>query len=254
MISKACDSVVNRIKIFVSGHKRLVIIMALILIAIFVITRFTNKSTSPIYQTATATRGTLISSVTASGNIVATNNIDVTSSANGQIAKVYVKEGNKVVKGQKLFEIILDAAGEQRQAQAYASYISAKNSLTSANASYYTLQAAAFSANQKFINDAVARNLATNDPTYIQENDAWLAAESNFNSVQNAIDQAKANLTSASIAYQQASKTVIAPAAGTIQNITVVPGMAITNSTTTSSSSSSTNSTTVASIQTQGNP
>ncbi len=244
----------NRIKNFISKRKRLVLLLAVILlVVIFAVTRITNKSQGPNYQTATATRGTLVSSVTASGNIVATNNIDVTSSANGQVAKVYAKEGDKVVKGQKLFEITLDATGEERQAQAYASYLSAKNSLNSANVNYYTLQAAAFSANQKFINDAVARNLATNDPTYIQENDAWLAAEANFNNVQNGIMQAKANLTSAAITYQQASKTIVAPGTGTIQNITVVPGMAITNSTTTSSSDS-TNSTTVASIQTPGNP
>lgn len=244
---------INRIKEFVAKRKRLVIVAFLILIAIFVFTRLNNKSAAPTYQTAVATRGTLVSTVTASGTIVATNNIDVTSTANGQVANVFVKEGDEVVKGQKLFQITLDATGQQRESQAYASYISAVNSVSSANLNYYTLQAAEFQTNQKFINDAVARNLATNDPTYIQENDAWLAAEGNFNNSQNAISQAQANLASAGITYQQASATVVAPASGVIQNITVVPGMAITNSTS-SSSSNQTSSTTVANIETPGNP
>ncbi len=244
----------NRIKTFLLTHKKIVAVFLIILLVVFVFIKTRSKASTPTYQTATATKGTLISSVTASGTIVATNNIDVTSSANGQVAKVYIKEGNTVTKGQKLFEITLDAVGLQRQALAYASYISAKSSVSQANSSYYTLQAAEFAANQKFINDAVARNLSTNDPTYIQENAGWLAAENNFNNAQNGIIQAQASLVSALISYQQASATVLAPAAGTIQNITVVPGMAITNSTTSSSGSSSTNSTTVASIQTEGNP
>ncbi|CAN5309008.1 HlyD family efflux transporter periplasmic adaptor subunit [soil metagenome] len=243
----------NRIKKFVSAHKRLVILMLIIFVAGFLFLRSRNKSNAPTYQTAAATKGTLISTVTASGNIVATNNIDVTSSANGQVAKVYVKEGDTVTKGQKLFDITLDAAGQQRQASSYASYLSAKNAVNSANASYYTLQASSFAANQKFINDAVARNLATDDPTYIQENGTWQAAEINFNNSANSIAAANANLTNASIAYGQASSTVVAPVSGTIQNITVVPGMAISNSTTSSSNSSSAG-TTIASIQTPGNP
>ena len=239
---------------FIVKHKKPVTIVAFVLLIIFIGYKLTHKTVSPTYQTAQATRGTLIKSVTASGTIIATNNIDVTSSANGQVSKVYVQEGETVKKGQKLLDITLDAAGEQRQAQALSAFISAKSSLNSANSNYYTLQAAEFAANQKFINDAVARNLATNDPTYIQENATWLASEANFNNQTNSVSQAQANLTSAAISYQQASKTVVAPASGVIQNITVVPGMAITNSTTTSSSTSSTNATTVASIQTKGNP
>lgn len=244
----------QKIKNFVTKHKRLTIGVVLLLVVIFVFTRLTNRSQAPTYQTAIAEKKTLISTVTASGTVVATNNIYVTSSANGQVSKVYVSEGDKVVKGQKLFEITLDATGHQRQAQAYGSYISAISSLNQAKASYYTLQATEFSANQKFINDAVARNLGTNDPTYIQENATWLAAEANFNNAGNEIAQAEANLTNAQITYSQASSTIVAPVGGIIENITIVPGMSITNSTTSNSGSTSTNTTTVATIKTEGNP
>src|SRR5215510_12429947 len=143
---------INRIKTFVFAHKILTIIVVLILVGGFLFLRSRSTSNKPTYQTATAEKGTLINSVTASGTIVATNNIDVTSTANGQVSKVYVKEGDKVSKGQKIFDITLDATGEQRKSLAYASYLSALNSLNQAKANYYSLQAASFAANQKFIN------------------------------------------------------------------------------------------------------
>ncbi len=242
----------NRIKNFIKTHKRLTIVLVIVLLGFFLFLRSRSTSNKLTYQTAAATRGTLISTVTASGTIVATNNIDVTSLANGQVAKVYVKEGDVGFKGQKLFDITLDTTGEQRRSQALSSYLSAKSSLNSANSNYYTLQAAEFAANSKFINDAVARNLATNDPTYIQENATWLAAEANFNNQQNSVSQTQASLTSAWLNYQLTAATITAPISGTIENITVVPGMAITNSTTTATGTTS--GTTIASIQTPGNP
>ncbi len=238
------QTVLDNIKTFIKNHKRLTIVLVIVLLGLFLLLRSRSTSNKLTYQTATATRSTLISTVTASGTIVATNNIDVTSLANGQVAKVYVKEGDVVFKGQKLFDITLDTTGEQRRSQALSSYLSAKSSLNSANSNYYTLQAAEFAANSKFINDAVARNLATNDPTYIQENATWLAAEANFNNQQNSVSQTQASLTSAWLNYQLTAATITAPISGTIENITVVPGMAI----------STTSGTTIASIQTPGNP
>src|SRR5689334_14462366 len=99
----------NRIKTFVLSHKVLTVIIVIVLLGGFLFLRSKNTSNKPTYQTATAERGTLINSVTASGTIVATNNIDVTSTANGQVSKVYIKEGDEVKKGQKLFQITLDA-------------------------------------------------------------------------------------------------------------------------------------------------
>lgn len=196
-----------------------------------------RKAAGPQYQTAQVTKGTLVSTVSASGQIVAGGSVDVTTSANGIVNQVYVKEGQKVVKGQMIAQLSLDGPSQAKAASSYASYLSAQNAVASANANLYTLQNTEFAANQKLINDAVARNLATTDPTYIQENAAWLAAEANYKNQANVISQAQAALFSSWMAYQQVAPTVYAPMSGVVTTIAVAPGAPILN---TSSSTSST--------------
>ena len=69
----------------------------------------------------------------------------------------------------------------------------------------YTLQNQEFVANQKFINDKGIPNPTDTDkqdPVYIEENAAWLAAEAAYKNQTNVIAQAQANLNNASLAYQ----------------------------------------------------
>jgi multidrug efflux pump subunit AcrA (membrane-fusion protein) len=117
------------------------------------------------------------------------------------------------------------------------------------------LQGSAFAANQKFINDASARGLAADDPTYIQEYGAWKAAENNFINQENQLAQAKASLSNASINLQLSSPTITAPYAGTVSNINLVAGMVISNtSSTTSSGTSTVSSSRVAVIKNDATP
>ena len=90
------------------------------------------------------------------------------------------------------------------------------------------------------MNDAVARTLATNDPTYIQQNDAWLASEASFLNQQTTLKQAQASLSNAAINLQLSSPTITAPYTGTVSNLNLVTGMVITNTGSTSSSGAST--------------
>jgi hypothetical protein len=108
-------------------------------------------------------------------------------------------------------------------------------------------------ANQKFINDAVARGLSTTDPTYIEENATWLAAEASYQNQQNVIAQSQIALNNAWESYQADSPTITAPAGGTLGNLTITPGMVLTSSGSSSSNSTSA-SQRVAVIKTQGNP
>ena len=101
----------------------------------------------------------------------------------------------------------------------------------------YSLQSAEFVANQKFMNDAVERDLATDDPIYIEENATWLQAEADYKNQDGIIQQAQSQVTSAWYAYQQVSATITAPAAGTISNLNIAPGMTIVAQTSSSSSS-----------------
>lgn len=183
-----------------------------------------KKAATPQYQTATVEKGNLISAVSASGQIIQANIINIATQATGVVNEVLVKDGDKVYVGQTIAKLELDPAGSQASTQAYSVYLSAKNSLVSAQTNLYTLQNTLFVANQKFINDAAARNLATTDPTYIEEWATWLAAEATYKNQENVIAQAKVNLNNARLTYQQTSATISAPLAGTVDNITLTPG------------------------------
>ncbi len=199
------------------------------------------------YQTAQAEKGTLITSVTASGTVSSGSNASITSSATGIVQEVYVENGDTVSEGDKIALIKLDKNSEQQQTQAWASYLSAQNTLITAKSKMNSLQAAAFKANQTFINDAVARDLALDDPTYIQENALWLQAEADYNNQAGAIKQAEAALSSAWLSYSQLSPTITAPMSGVVSNLSIAPGLTISGG-----SSSSTTGSTTSSSQTIG--
>ncbi len=166
---------------------------------------------------------------------------------------VYVKDGDKVAAGAKIAEIALDKEGQQKNASNWSSYLSAKNSVDSAYTNLYTLQSAMFAANQKFINDAVARDLSADDPTYIEQNADWLAAEAKYKNQQAVIDQAKAALNSAWLSYQSTSPVITAPISGVVSNVGIVPGMVLTHEATSTNQTTS-SSQRVAVIQNEVNP
>lgn len=210
------------------------VIIALIAAAVIfgAVKIFGGKNTKTEYQTEKATKGNLIITVTASGTILSGNNVTVTTSATGVIKKVYIKNGDKVIKGQKLGEITLDQDSNQKYLSAYSSYLSSQNSLKSAQVTLYTLDSAMWAAHEKFRNDAQQRNLTKDDPTYIQENDDWLAAENKVINQQAVINQAKISAQSSYISYIQASPIIYAPISGTISNLNMAEGLLLTASTT----------------------
>lgn len=207
-----------------------------------------KKSKQPQYQTAKVQRGTIVWSVSASGSVVTANIFEATTQASGMVKKVYVAEGDKVKAGQKIMEIELDLAGKQKATSAWNSYLSAKNNLESAKATLWSLDSAMWQANQKFINDAVARELEETDPTYIQQNDDWLAAEAKYKNQQQVVKQAENAVNNAWLAYQLVSPLVTAPVSGTIFGLAYAPGMTIGNSAANSSGVR------VAVIRTEGTP
>lgn len=214
-------------------------------------TFFGNKQTSVQYQTSVAERGTLVTSISASGSITNGNKSDIVTAATGEVTKLYVKNGDTVLKGQKIAELSLDLNSMQTSASAWGAYLSAKNQLAAAKNNVYQLQAAEFAANQKLINDAVARGLTTDDPTYIQENAAWLMAETNYKNQDQVIQVAQIGLNNAAMALQNVSATITAPATGKVNNLVLAEGLLLT-STSSSSSSSSTTTKTVGQINLSG--
>lgn len=224
--------------------KKIILIVLVLAIGWFSISRILGTNNQePQYQTAQAENGTLITSVSASGTVSQGSSASVTTQATGIVKEVYVSDGDIVTAGQKIAEITLDTASQQKQAAAWASYLSAKNTLESAKTTIHTLQSDLFEANQKFMNDAVARELPTDDPTYIQQNADWLAAEAKYNNQQGVINQAQAAVNGAWLSYIQLSSTITAPMAGEVSGLILSPGSSISSSQTDSTSTGNSNQT-----------
>jgi macrolide-specific efflux system membrane fusion protein len=190
-------------------------------------------------------------SLTEAGQVSVANKVSIVTQASGIVSNVYVKSGQTVNAGDKIADVTLDTAGQQRQAQAYSSLLSAQNSLQSANTQLYTLQNQEFVANQKFINDKGITNPTDTDkldPVYIEENAAWLAAEAAYKNQSNVIAQSQASLNNASLSYQLTSGTIIAPTSGVVGDLTITKGMQIGSSNTTAGSSTNTSNQAIASI------
>lgn len=198
-----------------------------------------QTSSTPQYQTTTAEKGTLIIAISSAGQISTANNASVTTQASGVVKKIFVQNGDQIKVGAPLLEIELDRTARQKYAQALSSYKSAQNSLASAQARLHSLQSSMFAANQKFINDAVARDLADSDPTYIQQNADWLAAEADYKNQQNVISQAQTALNSAWLTLQQSSPTVYAPISGQVTGLSLQVGSVLSSSGSTDGESSS---------------
>ncbi len=198
-----------------------------------------NASQQPQYQTAQVEKGTIVASVNASGRVIISNMMNITTDASGLVKKAYVHDGDQVQAGQTIAEITLDREGQQKNAQAWSSYLSAKNALDSANVALYSLQSQMFAANLKFMEGAVKDSLATTDTTYIQQNSDWLAAESKYKNQQNVISQTQSSLGNAWLSYQVSSPIVTAPISGTVENVTLVEGQIISSQGSTSSTNTS---------------
>lgn len=253
---ESIKEIISKIKSTITGlslKKKVLLAIFLAFIIFFGWTRISKSNTSPQYQTAQATKGTLVVSLSEAGQVTVSNKVSIVTQASGIVLDVYVKSGQTVNAGEKIADVTLDTAGQQRQAQAYSSLLSAQNNLQSANTEMYTLQNQLFVANQKFVNDKGIANPTDQDkqdPVYIEENAAWLAAEASYKNQTNVIAQSQASLNNASLSYQLTSGTIVAPTDGVVSDLTITKGMQIGSSNTTAGSSTNTSNQAIASIQT----
>lgn len=76
----------------IAKRSRVILITLVVLaITIFSITR--SRQTDDVqYQTATAERGNIVSTVSASGSVLSSNYTNVTTSATGIVTKIYVQD------------------------------------------------------------------------------------------------------------------------------------------------------------------
>ena len=230
------------------NHKKFVVFIILVLTVVFLgYKNFSKKPQAAQYQTATAEKGTLVNTVTASGAISSGSTVTVGTQAGGIVSKVYVKNGNKVAQGQKIAEITLDQDSAQRAASAWSSYLSAKNSLVSANQSKLSMQQSILTDQGSLItaqiNATGTDNWDTNSPAKQKIDYARRAAElalqvdqMKLSTADTSIAKANSDLTSAWLSYQAVSGSITAPISGIVSNLTIAEGAPITASTSSNSS------------------
>ncbi len=165
------------------------IILILIILASgwLVFSKIINKPKTPEYQTAQVEKGTLIISVSASGQASSINNASVTTEASGVVSKIYVENGQAVKAGDPIAQLDLDIVGKQRSQQAMASYQSSQNNLESSKATLYSLQSTLFTDWKTYMDIAQNSTYQNSDktpnndnrkvPEYMSTNYDWLFAE-----------------------------------------------------------------------------
>jgi len=237
----------NKIKTFLLGGKKLVVIGLAVVVGLLG-WYFWGQSQIPDvrYQTATVQRGTIVSSISTSGQVVSSGRLPLLSAASGQVKEVFVKNGDAVVVEQKILSITLDPSAAQKNAAAYSSYLAA-------NAAYYSTQSTMFSKWKTYMDTATSDTYQNSDKTPNDPNrsaaqfhvaqDDWLKAQADY-------QNQRAVVAATWLAYQQTSPDLVAPIAGTIQDLTYVPGMLISSAV----SSGIAQSQTIASIVTDSLP
>jgi macrolide-specific efflux system membrane fusion protein len=199
--------------------KTIAVVLILIVLGFLGYRTFGKEEAAPQIQAAQVEKGTIISSVTASGTVNSSNIENVTTQASGTVRKVYVSDGDEVSVGQKLAEINLDVQGEQNYLSASSSYVSAQNSLNSANNSYRQTQASL-----AVVYDEIKGH--DTDETLEMKETRTRAEVANDNAY-DGIKTAQVRLSSAAMTLKTSSPTITSPVAGTIKSVTIAEGMNI---------------------------
>ena len=228
---------------------KILIPCAILGLGYFGYTKIFVKTTKVTYQTATAQKGTLISNTQASGTITSGNTTYITTGATGTVSKVYVKNGDTVVKNQKLADLTLDDLGQQTQTTAWNNYqqalVNVKVAQTqkdAANILVFQKQQAMTDAqnadrdahsggwNPQTVAPYTPNQLSILDEQYPQAVDAYAQAEKAYAISDTNIALANAKAQAAYTNYQQVSSSIYAPVSGVLSNLILAPGVVISNS------------------------
>ncbi|MFA6183961.1 MAG: efflux RND transporter periplasmic adaptor subunit [Parcubacteria group bacterium] len=177
-----------------------------------------NSDTASVrYVTESAKKGTLASTIVASGSIAVDDQETVDPTISGTIANLSVKVGDTVKKGDYLFSVINDDL-DANVAQATASYQQALNNLESAKNQKLSAEAEYRVADKKDDKD---------DDTYT--NRQLLVLENKIALAQGEIVQAQKNLSASAASYRNivsdaGKRKVTSPIDGTIIEVSIKNG------------------------------
>ena len=164
------------------------------------------------YRSETATKGTLVTSVSASGNVIVNTSASIDPDITGTVANLAVQVGDQVKTGQPLFTIINDQLGVGVD-QAQSSYQSAASSLVSAQAGITSAKAS--------LKDT-QKNSTSNHQDKLAASDKITSAKANVASAEQSLTSASANLAYSE--QQAAKRNVTSPINGTVNVVNVKNG------------------------------
>lgn len=211
------------------------------------------------YETAIATKGTLIVSTSASGTITSGNYTNITTKVSGTVKKVYVTNGDKVVKGQKLADVTLDDYASERQSDAWVAYLKAKESVNDAATSQLSTDIQMWKDRQNLLDTetkydnmiAGAWNPDTNaEYTYNEKTilakqyelakSVFSADQTKYSDSTAIIVNAQTSVASAYQDYLENSASIVAPASGTVSDLALFEGLSVSANSSTNTSTGST--------------
>lgn len=230
----------KKMRSFLKKRKILSIIIVAVLVAA-VWFFFFKKKADPI-ETYTVGMGNITETIMETGNIQAAQ-VDVYSTSNGVVEELYVKNGDSVQAGQKLFKV-KSTSTDQEEATAYASYLTALNNLKKSQQDKESAYAQLLS-DKKNLTDAKVdlkyqknhdENPATNDDYTSSEKkslrqnvdakeSALVASQKKYDDAEAAISASQANVRASKLSYGATQNaTIEAQVAGTVSNLSVRVG------------------------------
>lgn len=206
------------ILIMLVARKKLPLIFLGLLVLAFAAWKIFFPSSSK-YEMGKVSRAALAETVTESGIVATSGRVNVYSLATGMLSQLFVKNGDRIIEGQKLFSVKSTATATEK-AIAWAAYQSAISSVQAAQNNRRLTQATV---------DRVHDDIKDNDKDEnFLEKEARTTAEVAHDNAYDALLSAQAALASAQASYLATQNaTVFAPIAGVVSNLSVSTGSAV---------------------------
>ncbi len=201
----------------------------------------TKDNSTVEYKTTKVVRDTLVSSISATGNISSGNTTNIDTKASGIVDQVLVKNGETVAKGQKLLTIKLDSEGVERRSSAWDNYLKSQEAVSEAIKNKQDLEIQVWVDKQAILDaedNQDEKNLHGDNYTDSEQNQIDLKVQqaklafdvtaAKFAHSDEVIAAAKVAMNAAYLDYQDVSGVIVAPSVGVVNNLTLTPGSTLT--------------------------
>ncbi len=196
----------------------IIVIVVTLIIGFFAGRQFFNNGDNG-YIFGTVQKRTITEIVSESGAVATSNSANIYSPTNGVIEEVFVSNHEEVSEKQKLFTVKSTATPQEKTA-AFATYQTAALAVNQAENTRRSTGATV-----ERVHDDLKGN--DDDETFLQRETRTTAEVANDNAY-DALLTARAQLTSAWVAYQATQNTTVtAPISGLISNLSVISGSSV---------------------------